>query len=151
MEYVTIGSVPSEAACVCVGTDDYEGPMRDECEVFKRMLKRVCPPPEGSSGALRIVRREHEFGPYFEVEAQFNAEDTVAAQWAYGLEANTPCHWDTIAAFELQWVIRWRAIEKAQQLPRSPRVAWPETGPGFSLAELLAMNPLPLAAALQPA
>lgn len=147
MDYINIGSVPNEEPCVAVGSGDYEGPMQDECEVFRRMLQRMFPPPAGSSGVLLVRRHGHEFGPYYEVEAGFESGDVEAAEWAFGLEANVPVRWDTIAAFELQWVLRCRAIEKEEQRPRAKLVQWPAALPGLPLAELLALNPLPAPAA----
>lgn len=150
MDYVNIGSVPNAERCVAVGSSDYVGPMQDECAVFKRMLRRICPPPPGSTGILVVRQHSHEFGPYFEVEAGFEPSDVEAAEWAFGLEANAPDRWDAIATFELQWVLRCRAIEKEEQRPRARRVQWPAAQEGLPLAELLALNPLPVSMVSQP-
>lgn len=143
MDYINIGSVPHEEPCVAVGRGDYEGPMQDECEVFKRMLLRLNPPPAGSSGKLLVRRQEHDSGPYYEVEAGFKPGDSAAAEWAFGLEANVPDRWDDIAAFELQWIRSSRSMERTEQRPRTALVQWPVVPAGCSLTELLARHPLP--------
>lgn len=140
---IPIGSTPIEEHCVAVGSADYEGPMRDECEVFKRMLLRLYPPPAGSTGFLRVKRNSHDFGAYYEVEAVFDRKDVTAAQWAFELESNSPERWDDIAAFELQWIHRGRAIERAEQRPRAVSFQWPAVPQGLALSELLRLHPLP--------
>ena len=47
MEYIEIGPVPASEPCAQVGTDNYLARSMRECEVFRRMLERVLPIPEG--------------------------------------------------------------------------------------------------------
>ena len=47
MEYIELGPVPAGEPCAQVGTDNYLARSMRECEVFRRMLERVLPIPEG--------------------------------------------------------------------------------------------------------
>ena len=56
MPYIEIGPVPGEENCAQVGSSDYTEASLRECEVFRRMLTRLFPVPNGAAGR---VRRPH--------------------------------------------------------------------------------------------
>ena len=47
MQFIEIGPVPGEENCAQVGSPDYTEASLRECEVFRRMLYRLFPVPEG--------------------------------------------------------------------------------------------------------
>lgn len=98
MDYINIGSTPCEETCEQVGTPSYNpSRARLECTVYKEMLERMFPPPEG--GCLRVKGFPHDFGTYHEVVAVFS--DSESQQWAYKIERESPSHWDEIALEKL--------------------------------------------------
>jgi hypothetical protein len=47
-DYLTLGPVPSEETCAALGIDpDFPEKSRRECRVFKRLLQRLFPVPQG--------------------------------------------------------------------------------------------------------
>lgn len=100
-DVLEIASVPIDEDCAQLGVmDDYRQLALRECAALKRQLTRVFgDPPTGA----RLVTKSnpHEFGTYFEVAVEFDANNTRAVDYAYKLEAETPAKWDKIAIEEL--------------------------------------------------
>lgn len=96
-------SAPVEEDCVEVSSDvDYLPLMRIEAQVFRDMLKRLFPVPEGSYGSLRISSNYHDFGSYLDIVIAFDDTDEQSVEWAFNIEANVPEKWDEQARQELQ-------------------------------------------------
>ena len=70
MEYIELGPVPAGEPCAQVGTDNYLARSMRECEVFRRMLERVLPIPEGLPVKYVVRSHPHDFGTYREVSVQ---------------------------------------------------------------------------------
>ena len=92
MDFLNIGSTPTDEPCAQVGRDDYERMSRIECKVFLDQLRRLFPEPNG--GYLSIKRFSHDFGQYREVVAVYDTDDEEATNWAFNIEANCPEKWD---------------------------------------------------------
>ena len=60
MQYIEIGPVPGEENCAQVGSPDYTEASLRECEVFRRMLYRLFPVPEGLPVAYVGRTHPHE-------------------------------------------------------------------------------------------
>ena len=109
-DYLNIGSVPCDEPCQQVGTDGYNPQLaRGECQVFCRQLERLWP-----AGSFRVKGFDHDFGWYYEVVAEYEAErgsqesergsqesEALEHQAAFEAEANMPEHWDEEAQADL--------------------------------------------------
>lgn len=156
MEYIELGSAPAEESCAQVGSEDYERAARRECAVYKRMLERLFPIPEGFTCRYTVRRFPHDFGSYFEVCIGFSARDSngfssAPVDFAYRVERETPDRWDAIAQYELAWYERRQAYEaavregrlKPEEVPDRYRAAHPpQLAPEAAFHELLAAYPL---------
>ena len=106
MEYIELGPVPAGESCAQVGTDNYLANSMLECGVYRRMLARVFPIPEGLP--VKYVGRSHphDFGPYREVSIGFAGGNQAAVDFAYQIESALPESWDVVAFSELAWFRR---------------------------------------------
>ncbi len=93
-DYVSIGSTPCDEKCVQVSsTEDYIGPMRDECRRFMELIrKKLGPEPEGARLALK--GSPHDFGTYYEVVCYYEDTNEEATKYAYRCESEAPAKWD---------------------------------------------------------
>ena len=76
MQYIEIGPVPGEENCAQVGSPDYTEVSSRECEVFRRMLYRLFPVPEGLPVAYVGRTHPHDFGNYREVSIRYETPTT---------------------------------------------------------------------------
>ena len=115
MEYIELGPVPAGEPCAQVGTDNYLARSMRECEVFRRMLERVFPIPEGLPVKYVIRSHPHDFGAYREVSVRYRAGDQAASDFAILVESSIPECWDPVAQQELADLQRRPA--ESQALP----------------------------------
>ena len=156
MEYIELGPVPSGEACAQVGSENYEASTRLECAVFRRMLLRLFPIPDGFDVRFVTRRFPHEFGPYFEVCIGYGVHgsrgrNAAVADFAHAVESSTPERWDAIAKYELAWFQRRNAFSDAvrqdqlckHQVPAAYASAEPPAlSSDAAFHELLAAYPL---------
>lgn len=88
-----LGPVPCEEECAQVGTPGYAPRAKIECERYKQLLTKLFGPPPGKA-ALHVKSSDHDFGPYYEVYASFEAFSEEECTWASKVEANLPTHWE---------------------------------------------------------
>lgn len=100
-ELCSLAPAPIEEPCAQVGTADYAAASMIECLVFRRMLNRLFPVPEGVSARYIIKSFTHDFGIYREVCLKHNGE--AGAMFATKVEDELPLRWDAIAVQELAW------------------------------------------------
>ncbi|MEF3304270.1 hypothetical protein PV407_13940 [Paenibacillus sp. GYB003] len=93
-EYLELGPAPYEEDCVQVRVNvDYKPAMKEECERFIELLKKINGvPPEGAY--FTIKWNSHDFGPYADVRIVFDDENEAHVEYAYKVENNIPAHWD---------------------------------------------------------
>jgi hypothetical protein len=113
MQYIEIGPVPGEECCAQVGNPDYTEASLRECEVFRRMLCRLFPVPDGMPVAYVGRVQPHDFGNYREVSIRYDETNGAAIDFAYQVELSVPAKWDAIAQYELAWYERKRAYDVA--------------------------------------
>ena len=101
MEYIELGPVPTGETCAQVGTDNYLARSMRECEVFRRMLERILPIPEGLPVKYVIRSHPHDFGAYREVSVRYCSGDLAASDFACNVELSVPGCWDPVARQEL--------------------------------------------------
>jgi hypothetical protein len=151
MQYIEIGPVPGEEDCAQVGSPDYTEVSQRECEVFRRMLCRLLPVPEGLPVAYVGRIHPHDFGNFREVSIRYDEANAQAVEFAYEVERSMPAEWDSIAQYELAWYERKRAYELAvreqrlqpEEVPAHYGTVVPPTlPPGSRFSELLASYPL---------
>lgn len=83
---ISCGSSPFDENCVQVMSgENYMPAMRRECRRYVQLLRKLFPDVE-----FRIVRYEHGYGPYLEVEA-----DCDTAAQAQHVDNNLPSRWRT--------------------------------------------------------
>jgi hypothetical protein len=148
---INIGPVPSEEQSAQVGTAQYLERSERECAVFKRMLDRLYPVPEGVAASIAVSSFPHDFGPYREVCVKFDGTCAKAMDYAYGIDANAPTTWDAIAKYELAWRERRDAFRRAfgagdlqaDNFPSQYALdRLPALEPGVTFATLLERHPL---------
>lgn len=93
IDYISIGSAPSDENCVQVNPKlDYLPAMQEECGRFIELLRKIHgPEPEGAR--LRIKSNPHDFGTYLDVVCYFNDDLPEAVAYAFRLEAHVPRTW----------------------------------------------------------
>ena len=151
MQFIEIGPVPGEENCAQLGSPDYTEASLRECEVFRRMLYRLFPVPEGLPVAFVGRTHPHDFGNYREVSIRYDDANGQAADFAYEVESSAPAEWDTIARYELAWYERKQAYDLAvrehrlqpEEVPAQFATPTPPAlAQNASFSELLASNPL---------
>ena len=113
MEYIELGPVPAGEPCAQVGTDNYLARSMRECEVFRRMLERVFPIPEGLPVQYVVRSHPHDFGTYREVSVRYSGDDAAACDFAFQVESSVPDCWDPVAQQELAELQRRQAEPQA--------------------------------------
>jgi hypothetical protein len=93
--------VPAGEPCAQVGTDNYLARSMRECEVFRRMLDRVFPIPQGLPVKYVVRSHPHDFGTYREVSVRYSGGDPSACDFAFQVESSVPDGWDPLAQQEL--------------------------------------------------
>lgn len=111
--FIEIGPSPTEEACAQVGSDDYQRESSIQCKVFKRMLARVFPLPDGLDAVISVKGFLHDFGTYREVVCHYDPENEAETAYAFRLERETPERWDPIAIWELLWFSQKQAFTDA--------------------------------------
>lgn len=101
IDYLTIGSSPSDEDCAQVGSPDYTQRSRKECLVFLHQLERQFGDPPATA-RLTIKTFPHDFGEYKEVCVIFDNDIEEAVEYALKLEGVTPQTWDEEAKRELK-------------------------------------------------
>jgi hypothetical protein len=109
MEYIELGPVPAGEPCAQVGTDNYLARSMRECEVFRRMLDRVFPIPDGLPVKYVVRSHPHDFGTYREVSVRYSGDDPAACNFAFQVESSVPDGWDPVAQQELSDLQRRQA------------------------------------------
>jgi len=135
-EHIDLGPVPGEEEAASVGTHEYAERSHRECLVYKRMLTRLNPIPEGIDAKLAVKSYPHDYGNYKEVVVKFASDDEAASDYAYGLESNTPANWDDTARFELRW------LEQRDKLLREVALGERDAA---TLPEAVRLNQIPTA------
>jgi len=113
MEYIELGPVPAGEPCAQIGTDGYLANSLRECEVYRRMLARAFPIPEGLPIKYMVRSHPHDFGPYREVSIGFAGGHQAAVDFACQVESALPDAWDATALHELAWFQRRDGCFKA--------------------------------------
>lgn len=106
-QIIHIGATPPEENCAQFGAASYNEQSLLECSVYKRMLMRTSPPPDGAS--LLIKSFPYDGGHYREVCVSYEDSSEIACTYAFNLESKGPVEWDPIARYELAWFER-RAV-----------------------------------------
>ena len=98
-ERIELGSAPYDEDCAQLGQPDYEERVRRELTAFMAQLRRVYRAAHNVdlSLPLIVVRHQHDFGVYHEVNVLFNSRISDEVEAAYWLEANVPSEWDETA------------------------------------------------------
>jgi hypothetical protein len=151
MQYIEIGPVPANERCAQVGSPDYTEASQRECEVFRRMLYRLFPVPEGVPVAYVGRTHPHDFGNYREVSIRYDETNGAAVDFAYQVEQSVADEWDAIAQYELAWYERKQAYAVAvrekrlqpEEVPTHYATLKPPCLPaGSRFSELLTAYPL---------
>lgn len=141
MQYIDLGPVPAGESCAQVGSEGYEARAQRECAVYKRMLQRLFPVPEGLGVRYAVRRHPHDFGAYYEVSVGYDAAGAAAeaaCEFAFTVERCIPDLWDPIARYELMWFEQ----HSKSNSPGATLAEPPQLPSGPSLQQLLAAHPL---------
>jgi hypothetical protein len=89
MEYIELGPVPAGEPCAQVGPTTSRA--RCAVRVFRRMLERVLPIPEGLPVKYVVRSHPHDFGTYREVSVRYSGDDAAAATLRSRSSLRSPC------------------------------------------------------------
>lgn len=96
----SLGSSPYGEECAQLGhTPDYETRAQLECKAFADQIRRsFADQHQGRSPhlTLHVVGHQHDFGTYFEVQAQFADDESGWADFTW-VDSNTPEEWDAVS------------------------------------------------------
>lgn len=94
MEYLELGSAPSEEDCVQLDPKDseYLQRMHEECLRYKQLLEKLFPCPS-EKNYYGIKTFDHDFGRYKEVVIYYDQEDTSSVEFAFHIEGQCPKKW----------------------------------------------------------
>lgn len=117
MDYLTLGQVPANEECGCVGEANYPERSQIECRVWANQLLRVFPIPEILSGEVyyKIKTFDHDMGMYREVCIVFNDGIRAAVDMAFNVENNAPLDWDDEAKTELAAALKEAGLPILEQ------------------------------------
>lgn len=97
IEYIEIGSTPSEEDCVQVDKDkDYESAMSKECGRYVKLLDDAFPEAGDYRCSFSRMWFVHEFGRYCEAIVKYDDENEESTEYAYFVERNLPKTWTGI-------------------------------------------------------
>jgi hypothetical protein len=99
-------TTPPMENCAQVGSREYDylDRARKEAKALISMIRRtVGPEPDGAS--LGTKMHDHDFGPYLTVVCRYDADDKVAADYAFACDSQLPPEWDEAARRELGLVM----------------------------------------------
>lgn len=103
-EALELGPCPYGEEPAQLGKSDYLCLAWMECDTYIGQLRRLMLwNAIGTPADCRLVMVgfDHEMGQYFEVVAEFPANNEAAFEWALWLEGNAPETWDDISRQEL--------------------------------------------------
>ena len=114
MDYLDLGSAPSDEDCAQLGVDaEYHVRARRECRALIHQFMRICgEPPPGAY--FRIHENPHDFGTYLSIAIHFDPQDEDAIAYAYRCDEESPDQWDMAARLELD-AARQREREAANR------------------------------------
>lgn len=117
MDYLTLGQVPANEECGCVGDADYPERSRIECRVWKSQLLRAFPIPDSLYGEVYYKTKpfDHDTGTYREVCIVFNDCIRAAVDMAFNVENNAPPDWDDEAKTELAAALKEAGLPILEQ------------------------------------
>ena len=99
-DYLNIGSSPYDEICAQVGSQDYDGKSRKECQAYRNQLRRQFgQEPDGAK--LTVKAFQHDFGSYREVVCYYDDNIRESIEYAFKLEGDGPATWDQEAKDEL--------------------------------------------------
>jgi hypothetical protein len=100
LDWIDVGSSPTEESCAQVGTQDYHACARRECRAYINQLRRVVG-QEPAGTELRIRSHSHDFGSYLSVACYYDPAVAGAIDYALRCEGQGPTEWDEEAKREL--------------------------------------------------
>jgi hypothetical protein len=105
LDYINLGSTPSDEDCAQVGSPDYQNRANKELDTYKAQLERMFPGWETHKNLkFKKMWFPHDFGSYGEIVITFDSDNELEAATAIEIEWNTPTSWDEEARKELNIV-----------------------------------------------
>ena len=102
LDYLNLGSTPSDEDCAQVGSPDYQNRANKELDAYKAQLERMFPGLETHKHMqFKKMWFPHDFGSYGEIVITFDVDNELEAATAIEIEWNTPTNWDQEAIEEL--------------------------------------------------
>jgi hypothetical protein len=102
LDYLNLGSTPSDEDCAQVGSPDYQTRANKELDAYKAQLERMFPGWETHKNLkFKKVWFPHDFGSYGEIVITYDDDNELEAATAIEIEWNTPTNWDQEAIKEL--------------------------------------------------
>ena len=112
IDYMDIGSSPTDEYCAQLGSDGYEVLSRIELNAYVHQLERMFPHvKETDSLKFAVKRFNHDFGTYAEVVIYFNTENEHDYEYAILIEHNLPMNWDEEAKEEIKQQLENKGIK----------------------------------------
>ena len=103
IDYMEIGSSPTDEHCAQLGSDEYAVLSRIELNAYVHQLERMFPHvKETDSLKFAVKRFNHDFGTYAEVVIYFDTANDFEYNCAIDIEHNLPSNWDKEAKKEIK-------------------------------------------------
>ena len=93
IDYISIGSSPTDEDCAQVGSENYLSRAMEECRRFVELLRKKFG-DEPEEARLRVKSFPHDFGTYSEVVCYYDDTIKESLEYAFFLEENVPQTWD---------------------------------------------------------
>ncbi|WP_157269112.1 hypothetical protein [Azohydromonas aeria] len=133
-EHLGVGPAPALEECAQVGEPGYQVRSALECRVYRRMLRRLHPVPDGVAAVFVLRKLSHELGCYRELAITYACPE--ALDFALAVERDAPLEWDGVALYELAWFRRRHELRRAVWEGRLEREAMPRQYTGIKPPEL---------------
>jgi hypothetical protein len=101
VDYLTLGSTPSDEPCAQVGSENYRVCCLMEGQAFKQQLLRSNPDLEQKENegiiTLRLKGFPHDFGTYHELCVIYDEDNQDSIRTAHQIDEDLPENWDSQA------------------------------------------------------
>lgn len=100
LDHISLGPTPYDEECAQTTDPEYRAKARRECAAYIGQLQRLLGlPPTGAR--FRVKAHPHDFGSYYDVVVEYDADNAEAVAFALRAESEVPAEWDNEARREL--------------------------------------------------
>ena len=109
IEFLDLGSVPSEEECAEVGGEDFSSRAWKEVKAYREQLKRTF--GDEPDGSKLLIKSNPQLGNKLTVVCAYN-QSKEAVDYAFTCESRGPAYWDREACEALG--LEWSSVDRRQ-------------------------------------